>query len=136
MMKRFLLSLAVLLTVCSTAFGQRSSMSVSSVVIPQYLTSGSNSEAMITYARLRFDGLMPSSTFKYIARCLDASELDTAILLDGAGSTVYMDGNNHRHVSSHSFSTAGGHDTIETDMMGSADFWIGLVGDGSSTFHS
>jgi len=134
MMKRFLLSLAVLLTVYSTAFGQRSSMSVSSVVVPQYLTSGSNSEAMITYARLRFDGLMPSSTFKYIARCLDASELDTAILLDGAGSTVYMDGSNHRHVSSHSFSTAGGHDTIETDMTGSADFWIGLVGDGSSTF--
>ena len=133
-MKRFLLSLAVFLAVGSTLFGQRSSMSVSSVATPQYMMSGIKGDEMITYARLRFDGLMPQSTFKYIATCLDASELDTNIVLAGSGNVVYMDGENHRYVTTPSFSTAGGHDTIETDMMGSADFWVGLVGDGSNTF--
>ncbi len=133
-MKRFLLSLAVFLAVGSTLFGQRSSMSVSSVATPQYMMSGIKGDEIITYARLRFDGLMPQSTFKYIATCLDASELDTNIVLAGSGNVVYMDGENHRYVTTPSFSTAGGHDTIETDIMGSADFWVGLVGDGSTTF--
>lgn len=133
-MKRFLLAFASFLFLGTQVNAQRTSMSLNGVLIPQYMASGSSSEEMVTYTRLRVGPFTPNTEFKYIARCFDASELDTSVLLAGHGGTIYDDNGTHRYVTSHSFSTSGGHDTLKTDFMGFAEFWIGFVGDGSSVF--
>jgi hypothetical protein len=133
-MKRFLLGIWVLVASATSLQAQRSSMSVSGVLMPQYMASGSSSTELITYTRMRVGPFMPNSNYKYIARCLDASELDSSVLLAGHGSTIYDDLGTHRHVTSHSFSSAGGHDTLRTDFMGFAEIWVGYIADGTSFF--
>ena len=83
---------------------------------------------------MRLGPFNPNSSYKYIARCFEASELDTSVLLGGHGGVVYNDNGTHRYVTSHSFSSSGGHDTLNTDFMGFTEIWIGFVGDGSTFF--
>lgn len=133
-MKRFLLGIWVLVASATALQAQRNSMSISGVLVPQYMASGSSSAELITYTRLRVGPFMPNSSYKYIARCFDASELDTSLLLAGHGNAIYDDLGTHRHVTTHSFSNAGGHDTLRTDFMGFAEIWVGYVADGTSFF--
>ena len=133
-MKRLLLVVCVFFAGFSALNAQRSSMSVSGVLMPQYMASGSSSSELITYTRLRLGPFNPNSSYKYIARCFEASELDTSVLLGGHGGVVYNDNGTHRYVTSHSFSSSGGHDTLNTDFMGFTEIWIGFVGDGSTFF--
>jgi hypothetical protein len=134
MMKRLLLVVCAFVAGATSLKAQRSSMSVSGVLVPQYMASGSSSSELITYTRLRMGPFMPNSSYKYIARCFESSELDTNILLAGHGGVIYDDAGTHRYVTSHSFSTAGGHDTFKTDFMGFAEMWLGFVGDGLVVF--
>jgi hypothetical protein len=134
MMKRLLLVVCAFVAGATSLKAQRSSMSVSGVLVPQYMASGSSSSELITYTRLRMGPFMPNSSYKYIARCFEFSELDTNILLAGHGGVVYDDNGTHRYVTTHSFSSSGGHDTFKTDFMGFAEMWLGFVGDGSSFF--
>jgi hypothetical protein len=134
MMKRLLLVVCAFVAGATSLKAQRSSMSVSGVLVPQYMASGSSSSELITYTRLRMGPFMPNSSYKYIARCFEFSDLDTNILLAGHGGVVYDDNGTHRYVTTHSFSSSGGHDTFKTDFMGFAEMWLGFVGDGSSFF--
>jgi hypothetical protein len=107
-MKRFLLGIWVLVASATALQAQRNSMSISGVLMPQYMASGSSSAELITYTRLRVGPFMPNSSYKYIARCFDASELDTSLLLAGHGNAIYDDLGTHRHVTTHSFLTQAG----------------------------
>ncbi len=133
-MKRFLLVVWAMVAGATALQAQRTSMSLSGMLMPQYMASGSSSSELITYTRMRVGPFSPNSSYKYIARCFEASELDTSVLLGGHGGVVYDDNGTHRYVTSHSFSSAGGHDTLKTDFMGFAELWIGFVGDGNTIF--
>jgi hypothetical protein len=133
-MKRLLLFICATVTLGSTLLAQRNSNSVSAVLMPEYIASGASSSHMITYTRLRVGPLMPNSQYKYIARCFDAKGIDTNDISGGFGNAIYDDNGTHRYVTSHSFSSAGGHDTFSTNFMGFAELWVGYVADGSSIF--
>lgn len=134
MIKRLLFVVCAFVAGAGAVKAQRTSMSLSGVLMPQFMTSGSSSSELITYTRLRMGPFNANTSYKYIARCFDWSELDTSDINAGHGSVVYNDNGTHRYVTSHSFTSSGGHDTLKTDFMGFVELWIGFVGDGSSFF--
>ena len=137
MMKRFYaFALTALIMVSNQLVAQKkTSTGLSGVIVPQYFVSGLSSQRNVNYMRLRVQNLMPNSSYKYVVRAIRAKDIDTNLLMVGAANQMFIDDKGrHRYTTNASLTSPGGHDTLNTNMMGEYEGWFGLVGTGNATY--
>lgn len=137
MMKRFYaFALTALIMVSNQLVAQKkTSTGISGVIVPQYFVSGLSSQRNVNYMRLRIQNLKPNSSYKYVVRAIRAKDIDTNLLTVGAANQMFIDDKGrHRYTTNASLTSTGGHDTLNTNMMGEYEGWFGLVGTGNATY--
>ena len=132
-MKKILFMLLMLQFGFSKA--QYSSMKTIGMQVPQYMASGTTTRLPV-FARLRMDGFMPNTRYKYIVKMMKSSELyQYSQSPVGAGNNLYIDSaGNYRYTTTTGFSTSGGCDTLSSDMTGTVEGWFAVVNDNDSRF--
>lgn len=110
---------------------------LTSIIMPQYISTGGSNSRMPMAFLLQIDGLLPNSTYKFNHQVIDSLDGPTTT---GAGNTIYTDLTNTLGVDSFTYSTstnfanAGQHGEFMTDAMGSYIGWFITVPTGNARF--
>lgn len=115
---------------------QYSSMGVAPLKVPKYSASGTSSRMPILF-RLQITGLQPNSMYQYVTRAMNATDLASNNLYQGAGNPLYIRSSGYKYDNSGTspnFTTGANVDTFYTDPGGNYDGWFGVVNTGNTRF--
>ncbi|MCX7848047.1 MAG: hypothetical protein N2595_08475 [bacterium] len=119
-------SLVMLCAVAGVLAGQFAwaAPTMTDVIIPQHIqgVNGTNNRRVPYAFRVKFSGLTPNATYRYINQVVFAWEAST---IGGAGNVIFVNtAGNFYGSSSPTFTASGGYGEFTTDSSGEAEVWM------------
>jgi len=129
-MRKHIITLLIVILASMSLHGQ----SLTSVILPQSIegVNGTNSNRIPFAYRVRLDGLLASSTYRYFNQTITSTDGATT---SGAGNCIFVSlTGDFTRTSSVSLATAGGYGTFTTDATGSFEGWFVTEPTGNARF--
>lgn len=95
--------------------------------------SGTSTRVPILF-KAKVGGMVPNTTYKYCTRAMNSPDFTSTGLFAGAGVILGIDTGGWKQISSTSFSSGTGHDTLTSNMIGEYEGWFGFFYTNNSRF--